>query len=75
MTRAAALACLGLQGKPEHDEIRRAYKQAALKWHPDRPQNHGCTEEAKQHFLQVRAAFDFLQSPVRNLCAAYYAGG
>mmetsp|Transcript_97600 Transcript_97600/g.178388 ORF Transcript_97600/g.178388 Transcript_97600/m.178388 type:complete len:702 (-) Transcript_97600:91-2196(-) len=74
MTRAAALSCLGLEGKPGQDEIRRAYKQAALKWHPDRPQNHGCTEEAKQHFLEVRAAFDLLQSPVRNLCAIY-AGG
>lgn len=72
-TRAAALACLGLEGKPETDEIRRAYKQAAMKWHPDRPQNHSCMEEAKQQFQQVRAAFDLLQAPVRNLCGM--AGG
>lgn len=74
MTRYAALACLGLDCissvDPTHDEIRRAYKQAALRWHPDRQQNHGCAEEAKQRFQEVRAAFEVLQACVRSPAAA-----
>jgi len=72
-TRAAALTCLGLKGDPTGDEIRRAYKQAALKCHPDRPQNHANAEEAKDKFQEVKAAFDLLQGPERRLAAA--AGG
>jgi len=66
MTRPAALARLGLSGRPESDltaeELKRAYKKQALRWHPDRQQNHGCAEEAKQQFQEVRAAFELLQT-------------
>jgi len=67
----SALDCLGLSGvdSPSADEVRRAYKQAALKWHPDRQQNHLCAEEAKERFQAVRAAFDYLQAPVRQSAA------
>jgi len=74
MTRHSALACLGLNcinsANPTLEEIRRAYKQAALKWHPDRQQNHGCAEEAKQRFQEVRAAFEVLQAYARSPAAA-----
>jgi len=72
-TREAALTCLGLKGSPTGDEIRRAYKQAALQCHPDRPQNHAIAEEAKENFQQVKDAFDLLQVPERRTTAA--AGG
>lgn len=72
-TREAALTCLGLKGNPTGEEIRRAYKQAALQCHPDRPQNHGCAEEAKANFQEMKSAFDFLQAPERCMAAA--AGG
>jgi len=61
MTRMRALACLGLSGEPDEAEVRRAYKQAALRWHPDRRQNHGRADEAKVRFQEVREAFDFLR--------------
>jgi len=63
MTRAEALACLSLTREPTEEELRKAYKQAALRWHPDRRQNHDCAEEAKEKFQEVRAAFELLQVP------------
>jgi len=72
MTRPSALACLGITciGNPTLEDVRRAYKQAALKWHPDRQQNHACPEEAKNRFQEVRAAFEFLQAGLRAPAAA-----
>mmetsp|Transcript_62393 Transcript_62393/g.97103 ORF Transcript_62393/g.97103 Transcript_62393/m.97103 type:complete len:856 (-) Transcript_62393:93-2660(-) len=69
-TRASALMCLGLTGNPSKEELRRAYKQAAMLWHPDRPQNHSCAEEAKHKFQDVKAAFDLLQNSDRRFAAA-----
>jgi len=71
MSRPAALACLGLQGNPTAEDLRRAYKEAALRWHPDRQQNHGNSDEAKQRFQEVQAAFELL----KPICAAAVAGG
>jgi len=60
--RTKALACLGLDANASPEEIRKAYKQAAMKWHPDRRQNHAQPEEAKQRFQEIRAAYDTLQA-------------
>ncbi|CAE8684821.1 unnamed protein product, partial [Polarella glacialis] len=62
-SRAAAMECLGLDVSEGllSDELRQAYKKAALRWHPDRPQNHSNTEEAKRRFQEVRNAFELLQ--------------
>merc|ERR1719188_2690974 len=62
LTRVQALAVLGLVGNPTEEELRKAYKHAALSWHPDRRQNHDRTEEAKANFQNLRAAFDLLQA-------------
>jgi len=62
---ADALACLGLDAKPSAEELRKAYKKAALQWHPDRRQNHDCAETAKRKFQEVRAAFELLQVQVK----------
>mmetsp|Transcript_19984 Transcript_19984/g.36079 ORF Transcript_19984/g.36079 Transcript_19984/m.36079 type:complete len:544 (+) Transcript_19984:161-1792(+) len=65
LTRAEALKCLGISSSdPTADEIRKAYKQAALLWHPDRQQNHERKEEATRKFQDTRAAFEFLRNGV-----------
>lgn len=61
MLRATALACLGLPAEATSEEVRRAYKQAALRCHPDRQHNHGSEEDAKRRFQEVREAFELLQ--------------
>jgi DnaJ-class molecular chaperone len=57
------LACLGFAASdnPGKDQLRAAYKKAALRWHPDRHQNHGNEEEAKMKFQELSAAFESLQ--------------
>lgn len=53
---------LGLpEGTSDKQAIKRAYRQAALKWHPDK--NFG-SQEAAQRFQQAREAFE-------NLCEAF----
>lgn len=66
MTRTKALLRLELSGDPTEEEIRKAYKKAALRWHPDRRQNHDCAELAKERFQEVRAAFDMLMAAPRR---------
>lgn len=38
-----------------HEEIRRAYRRAAMRWHPDRRQNHGREEEPGARAQRMRA--------------------
>ena len=40
--------------------IRKAYRKAALKWHPDRPHNHENAAEATAKFQAVKDAYDQL---------------
>jgi len=47
---------------PSAQDLRRAYRRAAMRSHPDRRQNHGREEDAKRRFQDVRDAFEFLQS-------------
>lgn len=60
-TRASSLACLGITSSdPTEEELRKAYKKAAMRWHPDRQHNHEHAEEAKQKFVEARAAYEYL---------------
>jgi len=66
-TRAKALRTLGVTTSPGEPpltpkDLRRAYRRAAMRSHPDRRQNHGREEDAKRRFQDVRDAFEFLQS-------------
>ncbi|EDS42997.1 J protein type 1 [Culex quinquefasciatus] len=49
---------LGLARTAEDDEIKKAYRKLALRWHPDK--NLDNAEEANQQFLLVQAAYDVL---------------
>lgn len=57
-----ALLALGLrQGQvPPLPQLKAAYRAAALRCHPDRPQNHGRRAEATVEFQRIKAAFDLL---------------
>lgn len=48
------LAVLGLQAGATSDEIKRAWRKEAMKWHPDR--NNGSDECAKK-FIRAQAAY------------------
>ncbi|XP_058821458.1 dnaJ homolog subfamily C member 21 [Topomyia yanbarensis] len=49
---------LGVARTAEDDEIKKAYRKLALRWHPDK--NLDNSEEANQQFLLVQAAYDVL---------------
>ncbi|XP_058452802.1 dnaJ homolog subfamily C member 21 [Malaya genurostris] len=49
---------LGVTRTADDDEIKKAYRKLALRWHPDK--NLDNSEEANQQFLLVQAAYDVL---------------
>eukprot|EP01120_Amphizonella_sp_Union-15-10_P016187 TRINITY_DN8453_c0_g2_i1.p1 TRINITY_DN8453_c0_g2~~TRINITY_DN8453_c0_g2_i1.p1 ORF type:complete len:360 (-),score=95.60 TRINITY_DN8453_c0_g2_i1:62-1090(-) len=49
---------LGVSKNASEDEIKKAYKKAALKWHPDR--NLGKKEEAEAKFKEISEAYEVL---------------
>ncbi|WOD15416.1 J domain-containing protein [Paraburkholderia kirstenboschensis] len=62
-------------GVPMHatgEEIKRAYRKAAMKWHPDR--NVGCEEVARATFQEIRDAYAILSdAQQRKVYDAVYA--
>lgn len=55
---ATLYATLGVQSDATLDEIKRAYRRAAMKWHPDR--NLGREAEAHEAFQGIRDAYAIL---------------
>nr|SVE76936.1 EOG090X049L [Daphnia lumholtzi]SVE77533.1 EOG090X049L [Daphnia lumholtzi] len=53
---------LGLKRGASISEIRRAYKQSAREWHPDKNRN----ENAESKFVEVNKAYELLSDPVRR---------
>ncbi|KAL0220619.1 hypothetical protein RCL1_000473 [Eukaryota sp. TZLM3-RCL] len=55
---------LGVARNASEDDIKKAYRKAALKWHPDRnPDN---KEVAQQKFVEITEAFDVLKDPQKR---------
>lgn len=62
---------LGVSRDANDDQIKKAYRKAALKWHPDKnPDN---KDEAERKFKQVAEAYQVLSDP--NQRALYDRGG
>jgi molecular chaperone DnaJ len=61
---------LGVGRKAEQDEIKKAYRELARKWHPDRNPD---DPEAEERFKEVQAAYDTLSDPDKR--KEYDAGG
>jgi len=59
MSQQDHYAVLGLTDKASDEEIRKAYKRLALRWHPDRDK----TEAAKAMFIAIKAAHRVLSNP------------
>ena len=49
---------LGISKTNDQDQIKKAYKKSALKWHPDRNRNN--KEEAESKFKEISEAYDIL---------------
>lgn len=62
---------LGLEGRPQgsisQEEIKHAFRRAALQWHPDKFLRGGKDAQtqlqARQRFNEIRAAYDVLKNP------------
>ncbi len=57
-------ARLGINSSASEEEIKNAYKQMALRYHPDRNPNN--RKEATREFIAVSEAFEVLSDPVKR---------
>jgi DnaJ-class molecular chaperone len=55
---------LGVQTHATDEEIKRAYRKAAMKWHPDR--NHGAEEVARATFQEIKDAYAILSDAAQR---------
>ncbi|MBU0637968.1 MAG: J domain-containing protein [Planctomycetes bacterium] len=63
MTKKDPYKILGVSGNATQDEVKRAYRQLAKKYHPDRNPNDG---SAEANFKEVQAAYEVLGDPQRR---------
>ncbi|CAH8678634.1 unnamed protein product [Schistosoma rodhaini] len=64
MTSICYYKVLGLTKTATDEEVRRAYRRLALKWHPDKnPTN---LEEAEKKFKEISAAYEVLSDPQKR---------
>ena len=60
---------LGVQRDSSPDEVKRAYRKLAVKWHPDK---HGGDKGAEERFKFITLAYEVLKDPQKK--AAYDRG-
>lgn len=67
-TRGAYLELLGFDTNavPSMEEIRRAYRNMAMRWHPDRPHNRSVAVAATEMFQAAKDAHDYLAEENRR---------
>ena len=60
---------LGVSKNASEDEIKKAYKKLALKWHPDRHANESESKkkEAEEKFKEIAEAYGVLSDPEKKL--------
>jgi molecular chaperone DnaJ len=54
---------LGVSKSASQDEIKKAYRELARKWHPDRNQD---DEQAEERFKEIQQAYDALSDPEKR---------
>src|SRR5215467_4403531 len=54
---------LGVERSASDDEIKKAYRKLAMKYHPDR--NNG-SKEAEERFKEITEAYDVLRDPQKR---------
>jgi hypothetical protein len=59
MTRAEARRILGVHAQASEQEIKKAYRKAAMRYHPDRNPD----EHARDQFIEVHEAYEVLTNP------------
>lgn len=57
---------LGVGQNASKDEIKKAYKRLAMKWHPDRHSDEDKKKEASQKFSRISSAHDILVNPQKS---------
>ncbi|CAH8592058.1 unnamed protein product [Schistosoma turkestanicum] len=64
MSQTCYYEVLGVEKTASGDEIKKAYRRLALKYHPDKNPNK--KEEAEKHFKQISEAYDVLSDPKKR---------
>ncbi|CAN0400322.1 unnamed protein product, partial [Ectocarpus sp. 12 AP-2014] len=52
---------LGVEPGVSDENLKRAYRRAAVKWHPDK--NTGNVQQAEKRFKEIQEAYDTLRDP------------
>ncbi|GMH07266.1 hypothetical protein Nepgr_009106 [Nepenthes gracilis] len=55
---------LGVDRKAKDDDLKKAYRKLAMKWHPDKNPNN--KKEAEAKFKQISEAYDVLSDPQKR---------